>query len=64
MVTERYAHILDDDRRLNAERLEKAFYAPDKGDEEKPAEDDKAVLMRLLSNPETVLLLKNLMQAV
>ncbi len=26
MVTERYAHILDDDRRINAERLEEDFY--------------------------------------
>ncbi|NCB66629.1 MAG: site-specific integrase [Bacilli bacterium] len=26
MVTERYAHILDDDRRFNAERFEDAFY--------------------------------------
>jgi len=27
MVTERYAHILDDDRRVNAERFESAFYS-------------------------------------
>lgn len=26
MVTERYAHILDDDRRVNADRFEDAFY--------------------------------------
>ena len=26
MVTERYAHILDDDRRVNADRFEEAFY--------------------------------------
>lgn len=57
-------HILDDDRRLNAERLEKAFYAPEPEAEKKPTENDKVVLMRLLSNPETVLLLKNLMQTV
>ena len=26
MITERYAHILDDDRRINAERFEEMFY--------------------------------------
>ena len=26
MVTERYAHILDDDRRVNATRFQKEFY--------------------------------------
>lgn len=67
MVTEQYAHILDDDRRLNAERFEQAFYSPDKKEPEdagKPKEDDKEVLMRLLTNPEMVILLKNLAQTL
>lgn len=61
MVTERYAHILDDDRRVNAERLEKAFYSPEPKVEKEPAEDDKAILMRLLSNPDVIVMLKKLM---
>lgn len=28
MVTDLYSHILDDDRMLNAQRMEKAFYSP------------------------------------
>ncbi len=67
MVTERYAHILDDDRRLNAERLEKAFYSPDVPEpaaEEKVQESDQAVLLRLLTNPEMVAVLKNLVQTL
>jgi len=65
MVTERYAHILDDDRRKNAERLEKAFYTPGKEvTEEKPTENNEVVLMRLLSDPEMVVLLKNLVQTL
>lgn len=64
MVTERYAHILDDDRRLNAERLEKAFYSPETKVEEKTVESDEAALMRILANPEMMAMLKNLVQTL
>ena len=65
MVTERYAHILDDDRRKNAERLEKAFYTPgEEAAEEKPAESNEIILMRLLSDPKMVALLKNVVQTL
>ena len=43
MVTERYAHILDDDRRINAERFEQEFYS---GREEHSANET------MVSNPE------------
>lgn len=64
MVTERYAHIIDDDRRLNAERMEKAFYSGAKEVEEKPKETDQEVLLRILANPEMVAMLKNIVQAM
>ena len=64
MVTERYAHIIDDDRRLNAERMEKAFYSGTKEPEEKPKETDQEVLLRILANPEMVAMLKNIVQAM
>lgn len=64
MVTERYAHIIDDDRRLNAERMEKAFYSGTKEVEEKPKETDQEVLLRILANPEMVAVLKNIVQAM
>ena len=37
MVTDVYSHIIDDDRRFNAQRLEEAFYAPKEDVTEKPA---------------------------
>lgn len=64
MVTERYAHIIDDDRRLNAERMEKAFYSGTKEVEEKPKETDQEALLRILANPEMVAMLKNIVQAM
>lgn len=68
MVTEQYAHILDDDRKLNAERFEKAFYSPDKEEPaangETPPEGDVALLMKLLQNPEMATLLKNFAKAL
>ena len=67
MVADVYSHIIDDDRRLNAERLEAAFYSgrvatpePVKPAPEATQEDDAALLMRLLQNPEMATLLKTL----
>ncbi len=36
MVTERYAHILDDDRRVNAARFQKEFYGGGNMDSTEP----------------------------
>ena len=64
MVTEVYGHIIDEDRRKNAERLENAFYNkenlnPDiheqKEEENKiaiPEGVDPELLMKVLGNPE------------
>ena len=72
MVTDVYSHILDDDRRQNAQLFEDAFYGG-KGIEHKPEEAiqseesqtaDLASLTKLLSNPETADILKQLMAAI
>ena len=73
MVTDVYSHILDDDRRMNAQLFEDAFYSRKDADPSAPAkplapEEQKAsdmdTLMRLLSNPETAGLLKQLVKAM
>lgn len=69
-----YAHVLDDDRRKNAQRLEQAFYqkkepASSLADKEQPAtsestEDRLSIIMKLLSDPQTAELLKVLVNKV
>lgn len=69
MVADVYSHIIDDDRRINAQRFEEQFYQP------KPvtpipevinepvaqaSEFDQETLMKLLANPEMASLLKTL----
>lgn len=73
MVTERYSHILDEDRRLNAERFQNAFYggegtAPAKEAPQEQAKDPlegldasvkQALLLKLLADsPEVAAVLK------
>ena len=67
MVADVYSHIIDDDRRLNAERLEAAFYSgravtpePVQSVPEAIPDGDTALLMKLLQNPEMAALLKSL----
>ena len=75
MVTEQYAHVLDDDRRKNAQRLEQAFYqkketfTPSLPNTEQPTtpestEDRLSIIMKLLSDPQTTELLKVLVNKV
>lgn len=67
MVADVYSHIIDDDRRLNAERLEAAFYSG-RHTAPEPAPvptveangNDAALLMKLLQNPNMAALLKSL----
>ena len=78
MITDQYAHILDENRKQNAELLEKAFYRG-KGAEKVTAkqqetdqpyqplpasEADVAQVMQILNNPEMVKLLKLLSKTV
>lgn len=64
MVTKRYAHILDEDRRRLADEMEQSFY---KGKTEEapvaaaPALDAEALASLLASNPE---LLKKALESV
>ena len=74
MVTDVYSHILDDDRRINAQLFEEEFYsnrnfegseASDDASQDKGKEpSDLAALAKLLTNPETADLLKQLMTAM
>lgn len=73
MVTDVYSHILDDDRRKNAQLFENAFYEGKGADPAAPAKDpdpeeqkasDADTLMRLLGNPETASLLKQLVKVM
>ena len=69
MVADVYSHIIDDDRRLNAQRFEEQFY---QGRGQTPTEkvqaetvpeasqSDKEMLLKLLANPEMAALLKSL----
>ena len=73
MVTDQYSHILDENRRTNAQLIEKAFYAghgsesgsdgKSKGKKEKKTEEaseemNPEKLVKLLSNPDVVNMLK------
>lgn len=72
MVTEVYGHIIDEDRRKNAEMMENAFYNKEnlnpqmKGPEESsntiavPEGVDAELLMKVLGNPEMAALLASL----
>ena len=68
MVADVYSHIIDDDRRMNAQRFEETFYAPKKESEEKEQEkaadseqeSDQELLKKLLAKPEMAALLKTL----
>jgi len=70
MATERYAHILDDNRRMNAERFQQQFYSGPVNEEptkqpDPPQQSDaggkQALLFRLLAeSPEMIAMIKSL----
>ena len=70
MVADVYSHIIDDDRRINAQRFEEQFYqskaAPtaektqEKTKAETVSQTDQEMLLKLLANPEMAALLKSL----
>jgi len=64
MITERYAHILDDDRRINAEKFEEMFYHQKKNDDFSGAKVDgvMAIMKKLEESPELLGFLKNLLK--
>ena len=58
MVTDVYSHILDENRQANATRLDSLFYGNEPVESEQ--EDPMAQITKLLSNPATAELLKQL----
>lgn len=73
MVADVYSHIIDDDRRINAQRFEEQFYQPKTtplqetaaetapgGSTSQEAASDQELLLKLLANPEMAALLKSL----
>jgi len=71
MVTQVYAHILDEDRKVNAQRFEAGFYAKPnlRGVEQslrsetaqQPGVDAVQLLLQLQANPELAAVLKGLL---
>ena len=66
MVTDLYSHILDDDRRQNAQLFEDAFYSGKDGADASPSagDSDITVLMKLLKKPEMATLIKELANSI
>ena len=73
MVTDVYSHILDDDRRINAQLFEDKFYTGKGKDPDsvsavqesgKQDPSDMETLARLLGDPKTADLLKQLVAAM
>lgn len=76
MVTDVYSHILDDDRRINAQLFEEQFYQHnDTPSQEQPVSvppqpteetenSDLATLNRLLANPDMAALIKTLAKSL
>ena len=68
MVADVYSHIIDDDRRINAQRFEEQFYqskaAPATEEVQKEikvetvSQTDQEMLLKLLANPEMAALLE------
>ena len=78
MVTEVYGHIIDEDRRKNAQRMEDAFYNRENLNQQMKGADadrtantvavqegvDVELLMRVLGNPEKAALLTSLAKSL
>lgn len=61
MVTDVYSHIIDEDRKKNAELFEDAFYKKNNLDPNMVSEEvDMELLMKALANPEMRALLNSL----
>jgi integrase len=67
MVTETYAHVLDENRKKNARLFEESFYGDDSASKENTKNSDAALtqlLAQCLENPETLAKLRGLFAAV
>lgn len=78
MVTDRYSHILDENRRQNAQLVEKAYYQgkgaeaacidqrnmPSVTEQDAVFGNDAGLLMKVLSNPKMIKALQMLLKTV
>lgn len=76
MVADVYSHIIDEDRCINAQRMEQAFYSTNQAepaadqepavqpDKETAPSGDRELVEKLLANPEAMALLKSLAKAL
>ena len=62
MITERYAHILDDDRRINAEKFEEMFYQEKDNGLLNNTDELLKVMKKLQESPELLELIKGLVK--
>lgn len=72
MITKVYAHILDEDRKINAQKFESAFYSnpdlrnvkpPQEQDKAQPTIDISALVAELTKSPELLATLSQLVAA-
>lgn len=71
MVADVYSHIIDDDRRINAQRFEEQFYqskvvpqSAESAQEVTAPQADQELILKLLANPEMATLLKSLAKSL
>lgn len=73
MVADVYSHIIDEDRRLNAQRFEEQFYQgksipaveePEEPPAPEETQTEQELLQKLLANPEMAALLKSLAKTI
>ncbi len=68
MVTDTYSHILDDDRCINAQRMENAFYnnSEDKMQSNQSSEnsEDTELIKKILANPQMMALIKGIADTI
>lgn len=69
MVADVYSHIIDEDRRVNAQRFEENFYkrkeesqTPIQSSEEQKSDDNSELVSQLMSNPELLAVVKTVLE--
>lgn len=69
MVADVYSHIIDEDRRLNAQRFEDTFYkhkekpqVPSQAAETQKSDDNAEFIAQLMANPELLAVMKTVLE--
>lgn len=63
MITDIYSHILDEDRKVNAQKFEKEFYSPKKEENKTPDIDTDMLIEKLRNSPDLMQKLAALLAA-